>query len=56
MADLSKLYDAILNGDNKTAIAVTKEALAEKADPMEMVHHYMVPAMEEVGKRFECEE
>jgi len=56
MADLTKLYDAILNGDNKTAVAVTKEALAENADPLEMVTSYMVPAMDEVGKRFECEE
>jgi corrinoid protein of di/trimethylamine methyltransferase len=56
MADPTKLYDAILNGDNKTAIAVTKEALSENVDPLELVQGYMVPAMDEVGKRFECEE
>jgi corrinoid protein of di/trimethylamine methyltransferase len=56
MAELKKLYDAILNGDNKAAVAITKEALAENADPIEMVTGYMVPAMDEVGKRFECEE
>src|SRR5690242_4254822 len=56
MADLKKLYDAILEGDAKTAVAVTKEALAENTDPMELVTRYMVPAMDEVGKRFECEE
>ncbi len=56
MADLSKLHDAILTGDSKTAVAVTKEALAENADPMELVTKYMVPAMDEVGRRFECEE
>ncbi|MFN7996313.1 MAG: corrinoid protein [Bryobacteraceae bacterium] len=56
MSDLQKLYDAILNGDAKTAVAVTKEALGEGADPLEMVSKYMVPAMDEVGKRFECEE
>jgi corrinoid protein of di/trimethylamine methyltransferase len=56
MADLTKLYDAILNGDNKAAVAVTKEALAENTDPLEMVTSYMVPAMDEVGRRFECEE
>jgi corrinoid protein of di/trimethylamine methyltransferase len=56
MADLTRLYDAILNGDNKTAIAVTKEALSENVDPLELVQGYMVPAMDEVGKRFECEE
>jgi len=56
MADYSRLYDAILNGDAKTAVAVTKEALAENADPMELVSKHMIPAMDEAGKRFECEE
>ena len=56
MADLSRLHEAILTGDSKTAIAVTKEALAENADPLDLVTNYMVPAMDEVGRRFECEE
>lgn len=56
MVDLKKLHDAILNGDAKTAKAVTEEALAANADPLELVQKYMVPAMDEVGKRFECEE
>jgi corrinoid protein of di/trimethylamine methyltransferase len=56
MADLEKLFDAILNGDSKTAIAVTKDALAEKVAPMDLVTKYMVPAMDEVGRRFECDE
>ncbi|MFN0166138.1 MAG: corrinoid protein [Bryobacteraceae bacterium] len=56
MADLQKLYDAVLAGDNKTSIAVTKEALAENADPLEMIQKYMIPAMAEVGRRFECED
>jgi corrinoid protein of di/trimethylamine methyltransferase len=56
MPDLSKLYDAILNGDNKASVAVTREALADGTDPLEMVTRYMIPAMEEVGKRFEREE
>lgn len=56
MADNSRLYDAILNGDAKTAVAVTKEALAENVDPMELVSKSMIPAMDEAGRRFECEE
>lgn len=56
MAELAKLYDAILNGDAKTAAQVTKEALAENADPMEVVTRYLIPAMDEVGRRFESEE
>lgn len=56
MPELSKLYDAILNGDHKAAIAITREAIDAKVDAMEMVTGYMVPAMDEVGRRFECEE
>ncbi len=37
MSEYPKLYDAILNGDTKTAVAVTREALAENVDPLE--HH-----------------
>jgi len=56
MSDLQKLYDAIVNGDAKAAAAATNEALAGGADALELVSRYMVPAMDEVGKRFECEE
>jgi corrinoid protein of di/trimethylamine methyltransferase len=56
MPELRELYDAILNGDHKTSVAVTKEALDAGIDPMELVSGYMVPAMDEVGKRFECED
>ena len=55
-ADLEKLYDSVLNGDHKTAAAITQEALAAKVSPMELVIKYMVPAMDEVGRRFGCEE
>jgi corrinoid protein of di/trimethylamine methyltransferase len=56
MAELQKLHEAILNGDAKSAVAVTRAALDEGADPMDLVTNYMVPAMDEVGRRFECEE
>jgi len=56
MCDPTRLHDAILSGDHKTAIAVTKEAIAAQIDAMELVSRYMVPAMDEVGRRFECEE
>ncbi|MGB9290508.1 MAG: corrinoid protein [Terracidiphilus sp.] len=50
------LYDAILNGDAKKAHAATEAALASGADPMELIQGSMVPAMDEVGRLFECEE
>jgi len=56
MPELSRLHDAILNGDLKTSVAVTREAIEAKVEAMELVSHYMVPAMDEVGRRFECED
>ena len=56
MADLKILYEAILNGDAKTSAAVTREALADGREPMELISGYMIPAMNEVGKLFECED
>jgi 5-methyltetrahydrofolate--homocysteine methyltransferase len=53
MPDLTKLTNAILNGDAKGAVAITQEALAAKVDPQELVAKYMIPAMDEVGRRFE---
>jgi 5-methyltetrahydrofolate--homocysteine methyltransferase len=51
-----EVYDAILDGDTKRAIAATEKALAENANPLDLVQKFMIPAMAEVGKRFECEE
>jgi corrinoid protein of di/trimethylamine methyltransferase len=56
MAELKKIFDAILDGDNKTALAITKEAISEGVEPMDLITNQMVPAMNEVGRRFEAEE
>lgn len=56
MQDLQTLHDAILKGDAKTAKSVTELALAAGVEPLELVQAYMMPAMAEVGRRFECEE
>ncbi|HYW45400.1 MAG TPA: corrinoid protein [Bryobacteraceae bacterium] len=56
MADLQQLYDSILIGDSKTAVAITNVAIAEGVAPIDLVSKYMVPAMDEVGRRFESEE
>jgi 5-methyltetrahydrofolate--homocysteine methyltransferase len=56
MSDHAELYNAILTGNAKKAEEVTKAALAAKVDPTELVQKYMIPAMDEVGKRFECNE
>ena len=56
MTDYKKLHDAILTGDLNAAVAATEEALAEKVAPQVLIENYMVPAMSEAGRRFECEE
>ncbi len=56
MEDLKQLYDAILVGNFKQAREITEKALAAKADPQELVQKYMIPAMDEVGRRYEANE
>ena len=56
MSDPAELYDAILTGNAKKAEEVTKAALEANVDPSELLGKYMIPAMDEVGKRFECNE
>ena len=56
MADLEKLYTAVLEGDAKSSAAITKQALDEGVEPMTLVTDTMVPAMDEAGRRFEAEE
>jgi 5-methyltetrahydrofolate--homocysteine methyltransferase len=56
MPDLQALHDAVLNGDAKSAKAITEAALAAGVEPLQLVQKYMMPAMSEVGRRFECNE
>ena len=56
MADLKQLYDAVVSGDAKATIAITQQALAEGIDPLKLVNEYMIPAMDQVGRRFEANE
>jgi corrinoid protein of di/trimethylamine methyltransferase len=54
MTELKGLYDAVLNGDAKSAKSVTEQALAAGVEPLHLVQEFMMPAMAEVGRRFEC--
>jgi len=56
MDDIKPLYEAIVNGDARAAKAITDKALAAGMDPMKIVTDFMVPAMSEVGTKFECNE
>lgn len=56
MTDLQTLYTAVLDGDAPTAKAVVQEALDAGSNPKELLDKYMIPAMDEVGRRFEANE
>ena len=56
MVELSGLRDAIINGDDKRALEITRQALKEEVDPVELINKWMIPAMDEVGRRFEAQE
>jgi 5-methyltetrahydrofolate--homocysteine methyltransferase len=56
MQNLQPLHDSILTGDAATARQFAERALGEGEEPMRLVQEYMVPAMAEVGRRFECSE
>ena len=56
MSDPAELYEAILTGNAKKAAEVTTAALEAGVDPSLLLSKYMIPAMDDVGQRFECNE
>jgi 5-methyltetrahydrofolate--homocysteine methyltransferase len=56
MLELSRLRDAIIEGNDKLALEMTEEALQEETNPAELINEWMIPAMDEVGRRFEAQE
>lgn len=56
MSDYPQLFEAIVSGNAQQAQEVTKRALEEGADPTELLSKHMIPAMDEVGRRFQCNE
>lgn len=55
-AQMKTLYEAILTGDAKAAVDVTRAALESNIDPQILLADEMIPAMDEVGRRFENHE
>jgi corrinoid protein of di/trimethylamine methyltransferase len=51
-----ELYDAIVNGNAKMVKVETQKALDAGAEPLALIADIMIPAMDEVGKRFAEEE
>lgn len=56
MLELSGLREAIIDGNDKLALEITQEALKQEANPAELINKWMIPAMDEVGRRFEAQE
>ncbi len=56
MEDLKPLYEAIVTGDARTSRSFTEKALAAGVAPLKLVNDCMIPAMSEVGQKFECNE
>lgn len=56
MPTIQSLYDAILNGNAKAAKEITQTSLAAGANPQALVDDTMIPAMNEVGRRYEANE
>jgi corrinoid protein of di/trimethylamine methyltransferase len=56
METTQALYDAVLKGDATAAKTLTAQALAAGLPPMTLIQQFMVPAMTEVGRRFEAGE
>lgn len=56
MSDLQQLYVAILEGDAPSAKSIAQEALDGGTNPQSLLDEYMIPAMDEVGRRFEANE
>lgn len=51
---LFDLQEAIINGSKPQALALTKELVAAKVSPQEILNEGLIAGMSEVGDRFKC--
>ena len=56
MADLKALADAVIKGDQTTAVEVTKAALGEGEAPKKVLDEGLIAGMDVVGERFKKNE
>lgn len=56
MTRIEDLYQAVLSGNQNAAVETTRQALDASVDPQSLIDEAMIPAMDEVGRRFEEEE
>ena len=53
---LDQLYGAVLSGEVNRAVEVTQEGLGSDIEPTVLLFDAMIPALEEIGRRFETGE
>jgi len=53
MDEWNSINEAIIKGDAKTAGSTTEKAIAAGVDPEALINGQMIPAMDEVGRRYE---
>jgi 5-methyltetrahydrofolate--homocysteine methyltransferase len=56
MADLKALAEAVIKGDPNTAVAITKQAIAEKAPAEKILNEGLIAGMDVIGERFKNNE
>lgn len=56
MTDLRQLFEAVVTGDHVTSKSITADALASGVEPLALVNEQMIPAMDDVGAKFERNE
>lgn len=53
---IEELYEAVLSGNKNLAEELTRRSLEASVDPQLLIDEAMIPAMDEVGRRFEEDE
>jgi 5-methyltetrahydrofolate--homocysteine methyltransferase len=56
MADLKALAEAVIKGDPNAAVAITKQAIAEKAPAEKILNEGLIAGMDVIGERFKNNE
>ena len=56
MSKQSELFNAIVDGDMKTATAEVQVLLDQGVSPQAIMEEHLIPAMGDVGEKFECNE
>ncbi len=56
MADLKALSDAVIKGDQKTAVDITRQAIDEGTDPGTILSEGLIAGMNYIGVRFKANE